>query len=595
MHFNGSVIRLVLFTPALLLLVLLFPLVSCAGTPPAGAGEDGPGPGSIQEREELLAEQIKQLIRIASPETLREAISLIRKEGFDRTPRGVELFYVADRLMRSVYPFEPQQESLPTEPSGSIFPFLFSETAAGRYPAVEETEASYISLLVSTLSLLDSPHIFETGRSMPPGSERAADTARQLVSLNSRTVLAHYLLGRYYEGKKEIEEAEKYYRSASEAGEEWSSYPALLGLARISFAGGDYSESARYRENLLERYPGQLVLELQTIEAYLAAEMMEKSDNLLSDMIRTYPENAMVVCKRPLLLELYGRYDQASRLTEALERSYGETSDLLLVKARLLMQRNRVEDSLALLEKGSRLYGTEPFFNAMYERTLIESGNAERAKELLDQNRGGQTSIAAFEALLKSSMENGDWDRASLYLSSLLESGGRKPDFLRYGIQIAGNQGQGGTAIEFARELASHSSAGPREQIRLAGVLISFGNAADRREASALIDTLLTPDLPARERSILFYQRSLLVSDRQQQLELLRSALLEDLQNTDALTAIARLYREQGELKKAYRYFSQAAALLPDNPQIAEELREVELKLAGNEGSAGAGLRPGSR
>jgi tetratricopeptide (TPR) repeat protein len=429
---------------------------------------------------------------------------------------------------------------------------------------------------------------------MPSGSERAADTAHQLVSLNSRTVLPYYLLGRYYEGKKEIEEAGKHYRSASDGLEKQSSYPAVLGLARIAFAEGNYSESARYREELLERYPGQLVLELQTIEAYLAAGMIEESDTLLSDMIRFYPENAVVVCKRPLLLELYGRYDQAGRLAEALERSYGETSDLLLVKGRLLMQRGREDDSLALLEKGRQLYGAEPFFNAMYERTLIESGNAETAQQLLNQNRGGQTSAAAFEALLKSSIGRGDYEKASLYLSSLLENGGRKPDFLRYGISIAENLGQGGVAIDYARELASLGSSGPREKIRLAGILINFGNNADRREASALIDSLLSPALPPRERSILFYQKSRLAADRPQRLELLRSALLEDLQNTDALTAIARLYREQGELKKAYRYFSQAAALLPDNPQIAEELKEVELKLAGNEGSAGSVLRLGN-
>lgn len=572
--------RTVIFSFPVLIFMLTFSLFSCAGTPEPAANPEGP-----TDREQALAEAVKGRIRIASPETLREAMSVIRQEGFDRTAQGVELFYVADRLLRSAYPYEIGQESLPTEPGESIFPALFSEALAGEYPSVGESEASFITLLVSALSLLDAPQMFESERGLPAGAERAAATAEQLVALNSATVLPRYLLGRYHEGLKEGGEARGRYGEALEAAGSAGCYPAVEGLARIAFSEGAYAESAELRGDLLERYPGRLELELQTIEAYLAAGMLDEADSLLADMIRNYPENAMVVGKRPLLLEQYGRYEQAGRLAEALERTYGETPDILLVNARLLMQRNRVEESVSLLEKGSKLFGSEPFYNAMYERTLIESGNTETARRLLEQNRGGQTSAAATEALLKQAIAAGQWETASEYLEALPEADRLDPRFLSYGIAIAENRGDTAGAVEYARALAERSGAAA-DRIRLAGVLIGTGTAAARNEAARTIDALPASELSAGERSMLYYQKSRLASG-QEKLELLRSALLEDLRNTDALIAIARLYRERGELKNSYRYFSQAAALLPENREVAEELKDVEMRLAGNEGPVG--------
>lgn len=569
---------------AVLSLPLLF-VVSCQSSSPSVRNTASVPPDG---REELL-DQLRQQVGIASPDSLRAVLSRIRTEGLDRSSAGVELFYITDRLYRAAYPMEEQQASLPAEPENSDFPRLFSEALSGAYPVVDEAHASFISLMVSTLSLLKAPVAYQDS-SMPEGGERAAVTAEQLIKLNNQTVLPRYLLGRYEEANKEFDKAESYYRATLE--KDAGCYPASEALGRIAFSRGEYEISAGYRRDLLQRFPGQLILELQTLESYLAAGMVEDADILLADMIRRYPDNAVVVCKRPLLLELYGRYEQSSRLADALERSYGETQDLLLARARLLLQRNKNEDAIKLLAEGKDRYGTDPFFNAMYELTLLESGSADTARQLLDENRGGQTSIAALVALLKQAMEQGQWQAADGYLTALFRANGRKAEYLRFGVQIASALGKGTVAITYARELSAKDDALVGDRLLLAQSLLSFGTAGEQREASGLIETLLAKEstLNSGDRSRLLYLKSVVTDNPSQKLDLLRSALLEDLQNFDALLAIARLYRERGELKKAYRYFSQAAALRPEDLTVAGELEEVETKLGEADGPVGYGM-----
>ena len=98
-----------------------------------------------------------------------------------------------------------------------------------------------------------------------------------------------------------------------------------------------------------------------------------------------------------------------------------------------------------------------------------------------------------------------------------------------------------------------------------------------------IIETQLPIEKDAVKKSELYYLKSLVSDSEDEKLQALRSALFEDLQNIEALMGITRLYLETGDIRKAFRYIKQAAALDPENLEILNELetnrRAFELKI----------------
>lgn len=568
-----------------MLLSLLF--LSCSTVSESSVASSS-RPDAVPDPRELQRDaaygEVRSRIRTGTAMALQEAMSMIRKEGLDRDVEGRELFYIAQRLSRTLYPLMFTDEQIDVTPQGSPFPSLFDTALSGTFPGTGGEKASFLTLLTSSLVLLTLPCSFDASGPVPPGLDEAAATAEQLVALDGKTVLPRYLLGRYAEYRGDIPGASFWYEIVLALDN--VNYPALEGFGRTAFLQGNYAESAEAWYRLTERFPREYSYRLRGLESYLAAGESEKADALLSELIQEYPETPEVVTKRPLLLEQFGRYEQASRLLSVLERSYGETPALLVTRARLLLQRGRDEEALQLLETLGKGY-QDPFSQAMYEQTLIESGNVELAQALLDRTGQGRLSIAARKALLQEAVAENDWNEAELQIAVLLEIDEDNGPFLREAVKIYLNLGDLDRAYQYASILTGLEDATPGDRLLLTEILLARGDNESLGQGRSLLASLKEETLGSPERSQLYYLESRMAPSEEAELELLRSALLEDLQNVDALVAIAELHRNRGDLKKAYRYMSQAAYLLPSDEELGRELRALEAALGGGEGFLG--------
>lgn len=565
----------------IILILICFNLAVSCSTPPE-AVEPVADADTEQQRD---LEEAKALIRSASPGELRRAAELLLAQGLNRSRDGEELFYLCRRLSVEVYPLLSTDLLVPGVPEESDYPQLFERALSGQFPTLEEDRVSFLSLMVSSLSLLSLPTVFAGDAPVPPGFPRSAATVKQLRGLDSSSLLVLYLSGRIEEQEGELQQALETYSTVLDGDK--SFYPATRAMARILFARGQYLESSQLYRQLSDRFPEQELFRLRSVEALLPAGETGEADLLLSDLIQRYPDDALFVGKRPLILEQYGRFEQAERLASVLERSYGETADILLVKARLLLRRDRSEEAVALLKSGQERYGDDPFFRAMYEQTLIESGNIETAQELLRRSQSGQSSVLAVEALLQKAAESDRWEEAEGYLQRLVQEQGEKAKYLRQGVEIYRALSSYGEALSYARKLLEIEDSRPLDSLLLIDLLIDRSGDGDLREARALIQNLLESDPGSSIKSSLYYQRSRLARDREEELELLRSSLLENLENVEALLAISKIYREQGDYKKAYRYLSQAVLLEPNRPGVQRDLEEIEMRLGGDSGARG--------
>jgi len=79
-------------------------------------------------------------------------------------------------------------------------------------------------------------------------------------------------------------------------------------------------------------------------------------------------------------------------------------------------------------------------------------------------------------------------------------------------------------------------------------------------------------------RSLFYYFQARLTENNSEKLQLLQSALLENIRNFSALRDIALLYESLGEYNKALRYLRQALIVRPEDAELQKKLREIEAK-----------------
>ena len=135
-----------------MLLIVVTLLAGCAGTEEPEAPDD-----ALQEairRRAQMYERARNLVTNGTPASIEEGLSLLAEEDLQTTERGAELAFAALGIRRIVYPFLEPIEYPVTLPSTSLYGELFRQVEEGVYPEVQIDEASFITLLISSLTLL---------------------------------------------------------------------------------------------------------------------------------------------------------------------------------------------------------------------------------------------------------------------------------------------------------------------------------------------------------------------------------------------------------------------------------------------------------
>ena len=173
-------------------------------------------------------------------------------------------------------------------------------------------------------------------------------------------------------------------------------------------------------------------------------------------------------------------------------------------------------------------------------------------------------------ALVSTSADAGDWVSAAAWLA-LVPDQSRGPDHFRLGWKIATGLGDHARALDDARKLLR--ATGSVDAIALeARSLVAAGRLP---EALEVIDhALLAMSPPAESASELFFLRS--QAGSADPLQDLRTALKQNPDNAEALTAIADVLAGQKDYRKAAEYARRAAALVPGDEALARRAQDLQ-------------------
>ncbi len=516
----------------------------------------------IQQRASAL-ERVRSNITFGTPRSLDIALNTLYSNGLYTSELGAELAFVANRFYHIVYPYLEYSAMQVQPPAGSLYPQLFETVAAGQIPTISQEQTTFLSSLASALAVLTS--------NSPAQRDQAGDVIAYVVQINPDSMLARFLQGYYLEQEEQYSEAQELYQTVLRSDD--SCYPARLGLVRVYYVLGNPEGAFNHVEQLLLEFPNKKYVLEWAINIYLQAGRLEKVDSLLSTAIIGFPDETIFLRKRAELLELQGKYEQAARIAAVVERKTGETPETLLIKIQSFIREGRREEALALAQQGMERYPSFQRFSVLYGELLIQSGRREEAYEFFRRRiEQDPENLSITASLLDTAIELELWSDAVVYLEQLLDVR-QTISLLRKAVTVYRAVEQMETALAYARTLAEEY---PDNSIAVNTYLNVLMNTGGIAEASSYINRRLEENSNSEVRSILLFFQARMDEDQQSKLQYLQSALLENMQNVDALIEIAELYETMGEYNKAIRYLRQAIALSPDDQGLQRKMRELQ-------------------
>lgn len=536
-------------------------------------------------------ESIEALIVFGSPSSLEKAIKQASSPKSMRREDGLALAAIAQAIYNVAYPSREAAQPVAADPtalSGNAGALLaaIAEAASGRVPAVPPSmAATSLGELIPALALFN--------RVSGDTARRAVEALDRFARLGIPSILPSVLRGVEAERNGDYQGALGLYRSAlAIAPDAWI---ASLGMARALISMKRSSDALSALSPLAEAKSGIREFDRPYALALYASGRYEESAPYVARVLMADPQDSRLVLIRAHLLIREKAYQQARPLLDA----YGtvDPSNRLYLLLRSLEAegiRSRDEalkwarrglaaypDDPELLVTASRLLFAGPASGSLEARTLAarafdltasgsptppDTGDFESGPALAAARAAA--GIEAARLLLSDAVARYRWTDASRYLARI--GSGFEDKALAAKIM---RKSKDPRAFEYASEWYK---ATPGSEAAAEAYLRCLVDAGADKTAQELIARILPGALTPKYRSTLYYLQSRLQKSDEAALTLLRSALVENADNAEALAAVYDIQMRRKDYAKARFYLKQAIAVSPDDPELEERLRALD-------------------
>lgn len=531
-------------------------------------------PLSIPERAQLkkndLDSTVLSFIEKGSPESLRKAVSLVNTDPRGMTDQNRVALAVSGEIMRILYPLEEVNWSLPSVPESDRYIGALRASRQGIYD-YSAGSADFLSLVLPSAVLVVS----DIQGNYYADAQIALSKARRM---NDESVLPLYFLALISERQGRFNESLNLFQAAWKA--DSSCYPAGIGLTRALLSKGDGAEAFVVAKQLLSRYPNNSsMVRLCAQSAYIAKDW-NTADPYILTILKAEPDNTDFLLMRAHILIERKEYLKANSLLDAFGTTNKTNKSYLLLKARVIREWNKNPTAAAaVLQDARRLYPTDSEVLLASAEISYQSGQAIQGSDgrdlVFNVLEIEPTNTVALSLLVQDYIVSADWSQA-LSRAEQLVSLDSSDDSRVLLLKATLGSRQYTRAVDLSRSLyTAHPSSVEITSLHLQA-LISSG---DTNQALAIINSRLIDASPSLK-SILYYHESKLKIDSDLRLASLRSSLLSDPRNLEALFSMYEWYMEKKDYRKAQYYLKQVVSLDPGNRRYGNLLSNLDDLLA---------------
>ena len=507
-------------------------------------------------------------VQNGSPDSLREAMSLMRKKSIEFDESEKVLAAVSAEIMKLVWPSEKITWDIPVITDENPYMGAISSVKQGVFDS-STGNVDFLTTLLPALVIMNN----NSDISILEPCENAIQAALQI---QSDSVLANYLMAKLYERKRSFENAEKYMALA------YTSSPKTteinLAYSRILRANGKLAEASQILNSIDNTSNDIAVLKQNAYIAFDAGEY-DSAEMYVARVLQQTPNDLEFLLFRAKILVEKKDYIHAVSLLDVYARQDSSSIDYLVLRARVQLDWSKNTAAASeTVEKALQMYPDNVDALMFAARISSETDSPvagkyadELAARVLEKKPGNQEAMTyALDGLIH--REN--WQEAYTASRNLISSGNVSPAVVEKYVKVCLKLGKNAEAYDYAK---ARYDANPTDELLLESYILAYSKVGNRDAVLKYIDSLMASASP-KVKSNLYYRRSYLQLTEEKALADLRSSLISNPRNSDALFRLYELYYAKQDYRKAQYYLRQVVAINPNDSSF-KKLNEALTKL----------------
>jgi tetratricopeptide (TPR) repeat protein len=529
-----------------------------------GRGETAQTAHSLTAAETLV--EARRFLETGSPKAIRAALSLIEERDLLQSEYGRMMNAVAALMADRVYPDAGITYGEVNPPLHLPYAKIITEVRNGAWNPPSADSSDYLALTL--------PCVILVSNTSPDVNNAALPYLRKARRINPKGILAAFLAALALERTGQLLEARQLYDEAVTLSNA-ECYPAFLGIARILARANRYDDAITLLLELIRLYPENIAARRQLANSYIAAGEWAKAEDVISGVLsRNYRNPEFLLLQARVFIEL-GRYNQAQLPLDSYESAGGpeNSRQYFFLRARLAWEGNRSRSAaVAQLRRTLAIAPDDVAAQIYLTRLLLGStqpANVTEGRQMLRRLQSRQpVSPEVIHLALQDAIAREAWAEADGYLTEILQDDPPTLSILQSAVMVKNGLGDRPAALGFARKMADAFPGNETALLDLIGMLIQSNVRAERNEGEQMIAAALPALKNVSERSRAYYYRSRLRTNDEDTIADLRTSLLENPRNIDAILGLIAIYEKRKDTRRVTFYLQQAIVLAPNHPEV---------------------------
>ncbi len=512
-------------------------------------------PGLLNEKEQLgannkIQDDLLKEIEIASYNSLKKVVDILLSKPANEAETDKIYLYLALTLVDKLYPYANIEKKVLVLSKKHKYVEGLEKLKLKEYP-YEMSRDDFFSSIIPALLLLDEniPNMF---------IEDAEIRINKAKGFNKASPLPYYLEGLLLQLKHQSQRAEDAFKKAITL--DASFFPAILKYAKLCNDLGNYEEAIKMLSLLPEEYSAVDEVQFLNAFAHLGKKDTQKADPYIESVLNEGVRDDSTLFERVRLLIEKGEYMKANSLLNIYTIKNKTDKTYLLLKARIAKEWNKNDKTaLKYIDQAYEHYPED--FDVLLECANIildtSSPIAGKAEEFFIEQllNIDAENVHTIKVLLRLEMKNENWEKAVSIAESLV---GKNPSDENRALLLKTYLGNGDAtnALRIASSLYRSNESPSNE------VFSDYMEALYRSGNIASLQGLIRKYLQESKgetKSMLYYYSALAMGKNSENyLSLLRSALLTNPRNKNALFAIYEWYFSRRDYRNAQFYLKQA-------------------------------------
>lgn len=507
-------------------------------------------------------------VQNGSPESLREAMSLMRKKSLEFDDTEKVLAVVSAEIMKLVWPSEKINWEVPVVTDDNPYTGAISSVKQGVFDS-STGNVDFLTTLLPALVIMNNTSDISV-------LEPCENSLKAALELQEDSVLANFLMAKVYERKRGFENAEKYMALAYAASPKTTEIN--LAYSRILRNNGKLAEASQILNSIENTGNDIAVLKQNAYIAFDAGDY-DSAELYVARVLQQTPNDLEFLLFRAKILVEKKDYIHAVSLLDVYARQDSSSIDYLVLRARVQLDWSKNTAAASeTVEKAIQMYPDNVDALMFAARISSETDSPvagkyadELAARVLEKKPGNQEAMTyALDGLIQ--REN--WKEAYTASKNLISSGNVSTAVVEKYVRVCLKLGKNNEAYEYVK---TKYEANPSDEILLESYILAYSRVGNRDAVVKYIDSLMASASP-KVKSNLYYRRSFLQLTEEKALADLRSSLISNPRNSDALFRLYELYYAKQDYRKAQYYLRQVVAINPNNSSF-KKLNEALTKL----------------